>query len=57
MQLDLLRGKVDLVVLARYMQILAPSSCAFAGRSSTSITRSCPRSPAPSRTTRRRRAA
>ncbi|MBV8346614.1 MAG: formyltetrahydrofolate deformylase, partial [Mycolicibacterium sp.] len=28
-QLDLLRGNVDLVVLARYMQILSPEFCEF----------------------------
>ena len=52
-QLKLLAAEdVDVVVLARYMQILSP---AFprrmpAGRSSTSTTASCRRSPAPTRT-------
>ena len=46
--------EVDLVVLARYMQILSPEFLTpSAGRSSTSITRSCRRSWAPARTTRR----
>ena len=45
---------VDLVVLARYMQVLSPELSARRGRSgsSTSTTRSCPRSRAPARTTR-----
>ena len=45
--------RVDLVVLARYMQILSPAFT-DAGRtgSSTSTTRSCPPSSGPSRTTR-----
>ena len=49
-RLDLLRGNVDLVVLARYMQILSPRFLAEVGcRSSTSTTRSCPHSSAPRR--------
>ena len=45
---------IDLVVLARYMQVLSDDLCtspATAGRS-TSTTRSCPASRAPSPTTR-----
>ena len=54
--LEVLGGEYDLIVLARYMQILSPasSSPASARRSSTSITRSCRRSPAPIRMPRRR---
>ena len=52
--LELLTGyEVDLVVLARYMQILGPPVLdAFPTASSTSTTRSCPRSSARARTTR-----
>ena len=47
------RAEIDLVVLARYMQILSPGVCGvLAGGSSTSTTRSCPGSRGPSRTTR-----
>ena len=49
--LQLLGGTFDLIVLARYMQILAPTSWPTpARRSSTSTTRSCRPSPAPTRT-------
>jgi formyltetrahydrofolate deformylase len=48
---------VDLVVLARYMQILSPEFVARPPASSTSTIPSCPRSSAPSPTTRRKRAA
>jgi formyltetrahydrofolate deformylase len=48
----------DLVVLARYMQILSDASRrGSTGRSSTSTTRSCPASRAPSPITRRMSAA
>jgi hypothetical protein len=44
---------VELVVLARYMQILSPELCeALAGAPSTSTTRSCPASRAPTPTVR-----
>ena len=44
-------GKVDLLVLARYMQILSPtSSPTSAPRRSTSTTASCPPSSAPTPT-------
>ena len=58
-QLALLREEsIDLVVLARYMQILSPdSSRRCPSGSSTSTTRSCRRSRARSRTTRRSRGA
>ena len=49
---------IDLVVLARYMQVLSGEFVArYPGASSTSTTRSCPRSWAASRITRRTRAA
>ena len=49
--LELLGGRFDLLVLARYMQILSgPSSTPCAPRSSTSTTRSCRPSRAPTRT-------
>ena len=50
---------IELVVLARYMQILSDDLCrgAAAARPSTSTTPSCPPSRAPSRTTRRTPAA
>ena len=49
---------VDLVVLARYMQVLTPEFVSRCPRASSTFTiRSCPRSSAPSRTTRRRSAA
>ncbi len=45
---------IDLVVLARYMQILSDELCrALKAGPSTSTTRSCPVSRAPSPTTRR----
>ena len=46
--------RIDLVVLARYMQVLSDDTCARAAAvaRSTSTTRSCPRSSARSRTTR-----
>jgi Formyl transferase len=48
----------DLIVLARYMQILGDKfATRLYGRSSTSTTRSCPRSRAPSPITRRMSAA
>ena len=48
------RLEADVMVLARYMQILPPKSApAIPGASSTSTTASCPPSPAPARTTRR----
>ena len=48
--LELLAG-VDLLVLARYMQILSPGSCAsWRRRRSTSTTASCPPSSAPTPT-------
>ena len=44
---------IDLVVLARYMQVLSDDLCkACRAARSTSTTRSCPASRAPSRTTR-----
>ena len=45
--------RADVIVLARYMQILPPPSAPPApDASSTSTTRSCRRSPAPAPTTR-----
>ena len=57
-QLELLaREKIELVVLARYMQILRRGlSPAIRRGSSTCITRFCPPSPGPGPTTRRTRA-
>ena len=49
--LELLGGSFDLIVLARYMQILSPTFLEACGRrSSTSTTRSCRPSPVPTRT-------
>ena len=49
--LELLGRRFDLIVLARYMQILSATSSPRRGRrSSTSTTRSCRPSPAPTRT-------
>ena len=49
---------VELIVLARYMQVLSPRFCGrLCGRSSTSIIPSCPASRAPGPTTRRTSAA
>ena len=48
------RDQVGLVVLARYMQVLSDDLCGkLSGRTSTSTTRSCRASRAPSPTTRR----
>ena len=46
-------ARADIMVLARYMQILPGGLRAYPGASSTSTTASCPRSPAPAPTTRR----
>ena len=55
--LRLLKGNVDLVVLARYMQIISGDFIRGPGcRSSTSTTRSCRRSSAPGRIRRPRTA-
>ena len=53
------RERIDLVVLARYMQVLSDDVRRAVSRtaSSTSTTRSCRRSPARGRTTRRTSAA
>ncbi len=49
--LELLAGRIDLLILARYMQVLSPvSSSGSPPRRSTSITASCPPSSAPTRT-------
>jgi formyltetrahydrofolate deformylase len=58
-QLELLeRHGIELVVLARYMQILSPVFVArYPARSSTCTTRFCPPSPGPSPTTPPTRAA
>ena len=50
--------EIELVVLARYMQVLSDGLCrALAGRAITSTIPSCPASRAPSPTRRRRSAA
>ena len=57
-QIELLAGNFDLIVLARYMQVLSGDFLdAVARRSSTSTTPSCRRSPAPRPTSGPRNAA